>query len=69
MTVLISKLFPSGSAFGRLAPRPSFLERVAFWMERARTRRSLAALNEHQLKDIGLTAEDVDAELRKPFWN
>ncbi|MEO1495355.1 MAG: DUF1127 domain-containing protein [Pseudomonadota bacterium] len=69
MTVLISKFFPSSSAFGRHEPRPSFLARVAFWMERARSRRALATLNERQLKDIGLTAEDVETELQKPFWN
>jgi uncharacterized protein YjiS (DUF1127 family) len=33
-----------------------------------RTRNRLSRLNEAQLKDIGLTAADVDQEVRKPFW-
>ena len=38
------------------------------WMSRSRERRALAALGEHGRKDIGLSAADVDAEYRKPFW-
>jgi uncharacterized protein YjiS (DUF1127 family) len=37
-------------------------------MSRSRERRALAALGEHGRKDIGLSAADVDAEYRKPFW-
>ncbi len=33
-----------------------------------RTRSRLNHLNEAQLKDIGLTAADVDYEVRKPVW-
>lgn len=33
-----------------------------------RTRSRLHTLNESQLKDIGLTAADVDHETRKPLW-
>ncbi|WP_409526111.1 DUF1127 domain-containing protein [Nitrincola sp. MINF-07-Sa-05] len=33
-----------------------------------RTRSELSRLNEDQLKDIGLTAEDVDHEIHKPLW-
>ncbi|MGO2234838.1 MAG: DUF1127 domain-containing protein [Marinomonas sp.] len=33
-----------------------------------RTRSRLSRLNEAQLKDIGLTAADVDHEVRKPLW-
>ncbi|RCX07232.1 DUF1127 domain-containing protein [Marinomonas foliarum] len=33
-----------------------------------RTRSRLNHLNEAQLKDIGLTAADVDHEVRKPVW-
>ena len=33
-----------------------------------RTRNRLSQLNEAQLKDIGLTAADVDHEVRKPVW-
>jgi uncharacterized protein YjiS (DUF1127 family) len=33
-----------------------------------RTRNRLSHLNEAQLKDIGLTAADVDHEVRKAIW-
>jgi uncharacterized protein YjiS (DUF1127 family) len=35
---------------------------------RARQRRHLVALSDHQLRDIGLTRSDVELEGRKPFW-
>jgi uncharacterized protein YjiS (DUF1127 family) len=38
------------------------------WMSRSRGRRALATLSEPGRKDIGLSAADVDAEYRKPFW-
>lgn len=37
-------------------------------LERARTRRLLAQLNEQQLSDIGISHSDRIAELDKPFW-
>ncbi|MGH6919266.1 MAG: DUF1127 domain-containing protein [Geminicoccaceae bacterium] len=38
------------------------------WRERAHQRRHLRALNDHMLRDIGLTRADVMAESSKPFW-
>ncbi len=38
------------------------------WAERAAERRHLAELDEHLLRDIGLTTADVDAISTKPFW-
>ncbi len=39
------------------------------WLGRARDRRTLAALDERTLKDIGLSRYDVAAELaRRPWW-
>ncbi|HLB80832.1 MAG TPA: DUF1127 domain-containing protein [Dongiaceae bacterium] len=38
------------------------------WLELSRQRRSLQALDERRLKDIGLTRADVEREARKPFW-
>jgi uncharacterized protein YjiS (DUF1127 family) len=35
---------------------------------RARQRRSLVALSDHQLRDVGLTRSDVEQEVIKPFW-
>jgi uncharacterized protein YjiS (DUF1127 family) len=41
---------------------------VLTWHERARQRRQLRTLNDHMLRDIGLTRADVLAESSKPFW-
>jgi uncharacterized protein YjiS (DUF1127 family) len=40
------------------------VETLALW---ARRRRQLS-LDDHLLKDIGLTRLDAEAEWRKPFW-
>ena len=39
------------------------------WLRRHSTRRALAALNDDELRDIGLTRDDVRREIAKPFWN
>ena len=44
------------------------LERLLTWQERAAMRRRLAELDRHMLKDIGLSRSQIDAEVRKPFW-
>ncbi|MBY0431538.1 MAG: DUF1127 domain-containing protein [Rhodospirillales bacterium] len=44
------------------------LQRLGAWMERARARRQLAALDDHMLKDIGLSRCDAVHEADKPFW-
>jgi uncharacterized protein YjiS (DUF1127 family) len=36
--------------------------------ERVGQRRQLAELNDHMLRDIGLSRADVMAEATKPFW-
>jgi uncharacterized protein YjiS (DUF1127 family) len=41
---------------------------LATWQERARGRRALAYLDDHLLRDIGLTRADVERESMKPFW-
>jgi len=46
----------------------TFLRGLAEGFRRARQRRDLAALSDHNLRDIGLTRNDVDLEVRKPFW-
>jgi len=63
---------------GRTAPRTqsrspiTALKRwtaaLARMMERARTRRLLAQLNEQQLSDMGISHSERIAELDKPFW-
>jgi uncharacterized protein YjiS (DUF1127 family) len=41
---------------------------VRGWAARARGRNELAEIDEHLLKDIGMTRSDVLMETRKPFW-
>ncbi len=41
---------------------------VATWRARAGERRALATMNDHELRDIGITRADVWAETDKPFW-
>ena len=44
------------------------VELALLWTERARQRRQLAELNDHMLRDIGVTRADAWAEADKPFW-
>ncbi len=65
----------SGTQIG-LRPRRGYVlgavgvvfERIAVWQERRRQRFILARLDDRMLRDIGLNAADVDAEVSKPFW-
>ena len=41
---------------------------VVAWMQRVDSREKLKQMSDRMLKDIGLTREEVDEELRKPFW-
>ena len=41
---------------------------IARWIERTRQRNALAGLNDHQLRDIGITRLDAARECEKPFW-
>jgi uncharacterized protein YjiS (DUF1127 family) len=38
------------------------------WLDRGRSRRDLADLNDYELRDIGLTRVDARHESEKPFW-
>jgi uncharacterized protein YjiS (DUF1127 family) len=48
------------------------LARVKSWVhlcgQRSRQRRALATLSDHQLRDIGLSREEVLVEIRRPPW-
>lgn len=56
----------------QLAVRPSLI-RLALgvgllWWHRHRTRRHLAEMDAHMLKDIGVSRVDARREARKWFW-
>ncbi|MFW5679116.1 MAG: DUF1127 domain-containing protein [Pseudomonadota bacterium] len=38
------------------------------WYGRARERRALAELDDHLLRDIGVSRAEADREAGKPFW-
>lgn len=44
------------------------IETILLWMERAEQRRQLARLDNHLLKDIGVTRPEAAREAAKPFW-
>lgn len=44
------------------------VERLADWQMRRQGRQHLAALDDRQLKDIGISRCDAEQEFRKPFW-
>ncbi|QDL92822.1 DUF1127 domain-containing protein [Paroceanicella profunda] len=45
-----------------------FARLTVVWTHRARTRRSLAQMDETRLADIGITREMALIEAAKPFW-
>jgi uncharacterized protein YjiS (DUF1127 family) len=49
-------------------PRIGIVAQVREWLRRSRTRHEIADLDEHLLRDIGLTRFDAMAESRKLFW-
>jgi uncharacterized protein YjiS (DUF1127 family) len=38
------------------------------WYQRSRQRTALGALDDRLLDDVGLDRDDVEREVRKPFW-
>lgn len=41
---------------------------ISEWLHRIESRRELAGLSDHALRDIGLTRVDAINEASKPFW-
>ena len=46
----------------------SLAQLVGLWLERIHTRRALAELDEHLLRDIGRTSIEARRESAQPFW-
>jgi uncharacterized protein YjiS (DUF1127 family) len=46
----------------------SVLRAVQAWAVRHRSRQSLARLDDHMLRDIGLDRNEAQAECTKAFW-
>jgi uncharacterized protein YjiS (DUF1127 family) len=43
-------------------------ETLRLWRERAQSRKSLASLDAHMLRDIGISPSQLWHEAGKPFW-
>ena len=44
------------------------VDQLLTWQDRARERAHLRDLNDHMMKDLGLSRADIDREAGKPFW-
>lgn len=54
-----------GLATGFLA---SLIEAPFIWLERAHGRRRLAEMDDHMLRDIGISRADAHQVASRPFW-
>jgi uncharacterized protein YjiS (DUF1127 family) len=64
---------PRTPGLAKVSRRPLAIPRstIAIWRERIRLRWELAEMardNPHLIDDIGLTRQQVEAEIAKPFW-
>ena len=64
---------PTTAAIARIQPVESrqsgqLLAAAETWLQRWRSRRALAELDERLLRDIGLTPSEAIAESAMPFW-
>ena len=44
------------------------VDRAYLWQDRAAQRAHLAALDDHRLKDLGISRAEAAQEAAKPFW-
>jgi uncharacterized protein YjiS (DUF1127 family) len=44
------------------------LHTLVVWQQRADSRTRLAVMEDHILRDTGLTQTDIRVEIQKPFW-
>lgn len=48
---------------------PVLVRRLLLWRDLMRERQHLRSLDDHALKDIGISRRDVDREASRPFWD
>lgn len=53
---------PNGFSLKQIAAR------IKFWVRRSQQRKQLARLDARMLADIGITQDQADIEVSKPFW-
>ena len=44
------------------------IRKAKFWANRSRQRKQLARLDARLLADVGITQEQANVEIAKPFW-
>ena len=49
-------------------PCTAFNQILTTWRRRTKERKELATLDARALRDLGLSASDVNFEANKPFW-
>jgi len=49
-------------------PNQALLDRLGAAWRRFRSRQRIVTLDDHMLKDIGISYADAEAEANKPFW-
>lgn len=69
MAPLLNKVYHGQAALPPLSRVAVAMAQVVVnWEIRRQTRRNLAKLDPHLLRDIGLQPHAVQAECEKPFW-
>jgi uncharacterized protein YjiS (DUF1127 family) len=62
-------LRPELAALASYLPSPfGWVAWLVYLQARWRIREELMALNDRQLRDVGLTRAQIEGELRRPFW-
>jgi uncharacterized protein YjiS (DUF1127 family) len=59
---------PAVPGFGAAEWLRRAIATVRLWQERSQARQELLSLDDHLLRDVGLTPYDVRMEAYKPFW-
>lgn len=68
MSVKTAASLPFVAGHG-VSPRPSLGKRILTLLSLRRSRLDLAGLSDEQLRDIGLTRDQVADEIARPIWD
>jgi len=71
-TAAFADTLPARWSAGDAAPAASWIDGaaglLARWLDASRSRQTLEDLDEHLLRDIGITRDEAQHEARKFFW-
>lgn len=68
MSAICNSVQPVDYGHLQIQVKKGLVHRLNRWRINWRTRRQLALLSDHMLKDIGLSRIDAEQEAQKPFW-